>query len=523
MKNLMKTGIAVLVMTALSACSLQENPGTDPTSSQAISVVANSLEEPAQEEPGTKTTLGGENGIVTSWVASTDQIGIFSPQALPSLGGEAPANNIAYTAQTTGTGSTFTGSMYWGTGNHHFYAYYPNNSGYTGNQTAVPISLPSAQTQSAANSSAHIGALDFLVAAPVEGVIPPAPGAIAQVVGFTFKHVFTILEFQIKGSGTLSQVSLSGANPLTCAGTINITQSAPAAGSPYSITTTSTSKYVTVTLGSGAPLNSGTAISVYMMIMPGVQSENLQIGVKIDGNWKEMSKAQPAGGFVRGKKYVVTLNTADAGWNAAIQDTRDSQIYQYKTIGTQVWMTENLAYLPSVVGPGTGSNSTAYYYVYGYDGSDVATAKATDNYSTYGVLYNWTAAQSACPSGWHLPSDAEWKQLEKSLGMTDAQANSINFRGTHNEGNKLKEAGTVHWNSPNTGATNETGFTALPGGYRAESNIFSILGETGNWWSSTFYNSDNAYYRSMSYVQSGVYRSDEGKNEYGLSVRCVRN
>ncbi|MDD3101480.1 MAG: FISUMP domain-containing protein, partial [Bacteroidales bacterium] len=119
--------------------------------------------------------------------------------------------------------------------------------------------------------------------------------------------------------------------------------------------------------------------------------------------------------------------------------------------------------------------------------------------------------------------DAEWKQLEKSLGMTDAQANSINFRGTHNEGNKLKEAGTVHWNSPNTGATNETGFTALPGGYRAESNIFSILGETGNWWSSTFYNSDNAYYRSMSYVQSGVYRSDEGKNEYGLSVRCVRN
>ena len=228
MKNLMKTGIAVLVMTALSACSLQENPGTDPTSSQAISVVANSHEEPAQEGPGTKTTLGGENGLVTSWVASTDQIGIFSPQALPSSGGTAPANNIAYTAQTTGTGSAFTGSMYWGTGNHNFYAYYPNNSGYTGNQTAVPISLPSAQTQSAANSSAHIGALDFLVAAPVEEVIPPAPGAIAQVVGFTFKHVFTILEFQIKGSGTLSQVSLSGANSLACTGTINLAQSAPA-------------------------------------------------------------------------------------------------------------------------------------------------------------------------------------------------------------------------------------------------------------------------------------------------------
>ena len=514
MKNLMKTGIAVLVMTAIGACTLQENPGTDPTSSQAISVVANSLEEPAQEEPGTKTTLGGENGIVTSWVASTDQIGIFSPQALPSSAGEAPANSIAYTAQTTGTGSTFTGSMYWGTGNHHFYAYYPNNSGYTGNQTAVPISLPSAQTQSAANSSAHIGALDFLVAAPVEGVIPPAPGAIAQVVGFTFKHVFTILEFQIKGSGTLSQVSLSGANSLACTGTINLAQSAPAAGSPYSITTSSTSKYVTVTLGSGAPLNSGTAISVYMMILPGVQSENLQIGLKIDGNWKEMSKAQPAGGFVRGKKYVVTLNTADAGWNAAIQDSRDSQIYQYKTIGTQVWITENMAYLPSVVGPGTISASKAYYYVYGYDDTNVVAAKATDNYSTYGVVYNWVAATTACPSGWHLPTDEEWTQLTDYLG------------GSSVAGGKLKEAGTIHWKTPNTGATNESGFSALPGGglILNENNdaTFDGIVYLGPLWSSTEDYTNNVWYRILYYNYSYVYRSITSK-DYGLSVRCLRD
>ena len=542
MKNLMKTGIAVLVMTALSACSLQENPGTDPTSSQAISVVANSHEEPAQEGPGTKTTLGGENGIVTSWVASTDQIGIFSPQALPSSAGEAPANSIAYTAQTTGTGSTFTGSMYWGTGNHHFYAYYPNNSGYTGNQTAVPISLPSAQTQSAANSSAHIGALDFLVAAPVEGVIPPAHGEIAQAVGFTLKHVFTILEFQIKGSGTLSQVSLSGANSLACTGTINLAQSAPAAGSPYSITTSSTSKYVTVTLGSGAPLNSGTAISVYMMIMPGVQSENLQIGVKIDGNWKEMSKAQPAGGFVRGKKYVVTLNTADAGWNAAIQDSRDSQIYQYKTIGTQVWMTENLAYLPSVVGPGTGSNSTAYYYVYGYDGTDVDAAKATSNYTTYGVLYNWPAAmagaassdanpsgvQGVCPDGWHLPSDAEWTQLEEYL-----IANGYNYDGT-TTGNQIAKsmANYSGWNTSSTvGAVgntdypeyrNKSGFTALPGGYRYYNGTFIYLGGNGYWWSSTQDSTSYAWLRYLRCYNSNVYR-DYYNKENGFSVRCVRD
>ena len=514
MKNVIKILSAVLLITAINACTLQEDP--DPTTGGgSITITAQTIQEQdVTNVPGTKTTLSGEGGLETHWVAGTDKIGIFSPQARTTDGGSDPIKNAEFTAQASAKSSSFNGTMFWGDNvSHNFYAYYPRNSGYTGEQTVVPISLASAQTQSAAGNTAHIGALDYMVATP----LTVARGG---AVSLTFNHVFVMIEFQVVGSGELTQIRLGGANPLACEGTIDLTQT-PGETS-YTITKSNTSNNVTVTLTSAVTL-SGSAVSVYMMILPGAQSENLQIAVKIDGNWKEMSKIPPAGGFVRGKKYVVTLNTAHVGWNDAIQDSRDSQIYQYKTIGTQVWMTENLAYLPSVVGPGTGSNSTAYYYVYGYDGSDVATAKATDNYSTYGVLYNWTAAQSACPSGWHLPSDAEWKQLEKSLGMTDAQANSINFRGTHNEGNKLKEAGTVHWNSPNTGATNETGFTALPGGYRAESNIFSILGETGNWWSSTFYNSDNAYYRSMSYVQSGVYRSDEGKNEYGLSVRCVRN
>ena len=522
MKSFIKTFSAVLFITAINACTLQEAPDP-PTGGGSITITAQTVQEQdVTNVPGTKTTLSGTGELETHWVADSDLIGMFSPHARTTEGGETPIKNAEFTAQTSAKSSNFTGTMFWGAdGNHDFYAYYPRNPEFTGERIVVPVSLASAQSQSEGGNSAHIGALDYMVATP----LTVARGG---AVNLTFNHVFVMIEFQITGSdsGSLSAVRLSGDdsdNPLAYAGTIDLTQSAPAPGSPYSITRTSTSKYVTVTLGTAAPLSSVTATSVYMMILPGAQSENLQIGVKIDGNWKEMSKTQPEGGFVRGKKYLVTLNTAYAGWNAAIQDSRDSQIYQYKTIGTQVWMTENLAYLPSVVGPGTGSNSPAYYYVYGYNGTDIATAKATDNYSTYGVLYNWTAAQSACPSGWHLPSDAEWKQLEKSLGMTDAQANSINFRGTHNEGNKLKEAGTVHWNSPNTGATNETGFTALPGGYRAESNIFSILGETGNWWSSTFYNSDNAYYRSMSYVQSGVYRSDEGKNEYGLSVRCVRN
>ena len=237
-----------------------------------------------------------------------------------------------------------------------------------------------------------------------------------------------------------------------------------------------------------------------------------------------MSKTQPEGGFVRGKKYLVTLNTAYAGWNAAIQDSRDSQIYQYKTIGTQVWMTENLAYLPSVVGPGTGSNSTAYYYVYGYNGTDVATAKATSNYTTYGVLYNWPAAMSGaasssadpsgvqgiCPTGWHLPSDAEWTTLTTYLG------------GESVAGGKMKEAGESHWTSPNTGATNESGFTALPGGYRRSSGLFSYIGIHGRWWSSTGHSTNTAWHRDLYYHYCDVSRPSLSK-DYGFSVRCLRD
>ncbi|HOR60830.1 MAG TPA: FISUMP domain-containing protein, partial [Bacteroidales bacterium] len=155
-------------------------------------------------------------------------------------------------------------------------------------------------------------------------------------------------------------------------------------------------------------------------------------------------------------------------------DPRDNYTYQTVQIGSQTWMAENLKYLPSVVGPGTGSNSEAYYYVYGYEGTSISAAKATENYATYGVLYNWTAAmagagssnfnpsevQGICPPGWHLPSDAEWQQLEMYLGMSETDANSTNLlRGT-DEGGKLKEAGTTHWADPNTGATNEVGYSS---------------------------------------------------------------
>ena len=207
-------------------------------------------------------------------------------------------------------------------------------------------------------------------------------------------------------------------------------------------------------------------------------------------------------------------------------DSRDGKVYKTVTIGEQVWLAENLAYLPSVIDPPTGSEDAGhetdpYYYVYGYADIDVAAAKATENYQTYGVLYNWTAAITACPSGWHLPSDAEWKQLEMYLGVTQEEADETWWRGT-DEGGKLKEVGTFHWESPNEGATNESGFTALPGGFRVSSGALHSIGSHGYWWSSTEYNADSAWIRGLTNSLSNVDRDFDGK-VHGFSVRCVRD
>src|SRR5690554_4082552 len=209
---------------------------------------------------------------------------------------------------------------------------------------------------------------------------------------------------------------------------------------------------------------------------------------------------------------AMSFTTQEGSSGSTFTDPRDGKVYQTVVIGDQVWMAENLAYLPSVnmVADGSEDAAGSYYYVYGYDGTNVADAKATDNYATYGVLYNWTAAmdgeassstnpsgiQGVCPAGWHVPSDAEWTELIDYLG------------GTSVAGGKLKETGTTHWNTPNTGATNETGFTALPGGQRLSNGTFYFIGYDGCWWSATERSATDAWHRAMSYGTSYVFRSN---------------
>lgn len=215
----------------------------------------------------------------------------------------------------------------------------------------------------------------------------------------------------------------------------------------------------------------------------------------------------------------------------------DGNYYQTVVIGDQTWMAENLKsihYADGTVIPLV--ESTAMWDA--LSDSDKAYCWNNNNSSTgntYGALYTWATAmngtgssvanpsgvQGVCPSGWHLPSNSEWKQLEMYLGMSEAEADKEGWRGT-NEGGKLKETGTTYWNSPNTGATNSSGFTALPGGNRYDYGTFFNVGSIALFWTTTEYNSSGAWARSLSYNIAEVYRGNYYKSN-GFSVRCVRD
>jgi uncharacterized protein (TIGR02145 family) len=197
--------------------------------------------------------------------------------------------------------------------------------------------------------------------------------------------------------------------------------------------------------------------------------------------------------------------------------------YDYSTvlIGEQCWFAENCRFLPEVSPYSLGSETDPYYYVYDYQGTDVASAMSTSNYETYGVLYNWPAVmtEGICPTGWHIPSDGEWQTMEISLGMSESEAASTGWRGT-DEGYQMKS--TSGWNNPNSGGngSNSSGFTGLPGGFRYSGGFYSD-GGSGDWWSASESGS-YSWGRELVNDNDDVYRFDVNRY-YGFSARCVRD
>jgi len=208
------------------------------------------------------------------------------------------------------------------------------------------------------------------------------------------------------------------------------------------------------------------------------------------------------------KKYDNRFNSTGA---VSLTD-RDGNVYKTILIGTQTWMAENLkttkfndgTSIPLITnGEVWKSLLTPAYCWYNND----QTYK-----STYGALYNWYAVTTSklCPIGWHVPSNAEWTILTNYLG------------GLSVVGGKLKEAGTMHWKSPNTGATNETGFKALPGGGRYAGGKFNNIGLGGFWWSITEYVALDYYYQRMFNYDSELYGNYNSGGD-GFSVRCIKD
>jgi uncharacterized protein (TIGR02145 family) len=192
----------------------------------------------------------------------------------------------------------------------------------------------------------------------------------------------------------------------------------------------------------------------------------------------------------------------------------DGNVYNTVTIGAQVWMVENLRttkYNDSTAIPKV-TDATAWGALTTPGVCTYNNTSNTDTINTYGRLYNWytVATGKLAPTGWHVPTDAEWTTLTTYLG------------GESIAGGKLKELGTTHWQSPNTGADNTTGFTALPGGDRSNDGTFGAIGRYGAWWSSSEDNTDFAWERNMLNNYSNVYRSYYYKS-LGFPVRCVRD
>ncbi len=200
------------------------------------------------------------------------------------------------------------------------------------------------------------------------------------------------------------------------------------------------------------------------------------------------------------------------GTNIMFQIRAVDTSFETIKIGNQVWMKKNLDVLtyrngdviPEVKDPNEwGKLTTGAWCYYNND---------PKNGKIYGKLYNWYAVndpRGLAPVGYHVPSDKEWSTL-------------ITYLGGDIAGGKLKEEGTLHRESPNTSATNSTGFTGLPAGYRYNLGTFSNIRSNGLWWSSSETNTMNAWGRNLSYNVGVVYRGYYDKGN-GLSVRCIKD
>ncbi len=295
------------------------------------------------------------------------------------------------------------------------------------------------------------------------------------------------------------------------------------------LTTTSLSDVATTSAKTGGNIvaDGGSAISARGVCWGTTSNPTTANNITTDGTGNGLFVSSISGLAVNTLYYIRAYATNSKGttygeqivlktFTGTVTDV-DANTYNTVTIGSQVWMAENLkttkysdgSEIPVVTdAPAWAALTTGACCWYNND-------KAASN-PAYGALYNWYAVSTStnggknvCPTGWHVPSDGELTSLTSYLG------------GDIGAGGKLKEAGTAHWLSPNTGATNETGFTALPGGNRGDVDFLGIY-NGGNLWSSTDYVGGSSWNRYFNASNSNVHTQFSGK-ENGFSVRCLKD
>ncbi|MCX6235096.1 MAG: hypothetical protein NT175_10320 [Bacteroidetes bacterium] len=222
---------------------------------------------------------------------------------------------------------------------------------------------------------------------------------------------------------------------------------------------------------------------------------------------------------------VISFSSLSFTCGQQLVDARDGQSYNTVQIGTQCWMAENMNVGTRI---DVNINQTDNQVIEKYCQGNL------ESYcDIYGGLYQWhemmqymitEGAQGICPTDWHIPTDNEWKILEGTVDsqypVGDTEWDNGGLRGLDAGGN-LKEIGTTHWDSPNIGATNESGFTALPAGESA--GYFGNLGHSGYFWTSSQYATNYTWARALYNNYAGVDRFGNYEETFGFSVRCLKD
>ncbi len=218
---------------------------------------------------------------------------------------------------------------------------------------------------------------------------------------------------------------------------------------------------------------------------------------------------------MKNKWLLISIAISIIALRCTFTNSRNGSTYKTVIIGSQTWMAENLktsryndgTAIPLVIDADEWSNLTTPGYCWYNNDTSIYTRS-----EKYGVLYNWYTVNTGklCPKGWHVPTDSDWITLATYLG------------GESVAGSKLKETFTYDWKSPNDDATNESGFTALPGGYRLDDGQFDLFGQLGGWWSATDSDVTMAWSWYTHFLFSSLSNINSNKT-FGYSVRCIKD